>query len=110
MPTYDYRCSCGETFDVVKTMSDAARAEHCPACSNVAERVFTKFYFSGAAVQEAEWNPAFGQVVKNKYHRSELAKRHNMIEVGNDYGSGEGAQKHFEKQKQDAWKAGWEKV
>lgn len=109
MPTYDYRCICGD-FEVIKRMSEAQKVEYCPVCDKPANRKFTRFYFSGAAVQHAEWNPAFGQVVNNKYHRSELAKRHNLVEVGNDYHSGEDMNKTFEKDKQRAWKEGWEKT
>lgn len=110
MPVYPYRCSCGEEFDVYKSIHEAQRPEDCDRCGMRADRVFVPFLFSGAAVQESEWNPAFGQVVKNKYHRSELAKKHGVVEVGNDYASPESMQKHFDKQREDKRKQSWENV
>lgn len=110
MPIYDYRCVCGDKFEVAKSIHDATAPEHCPQCGALGERVFTKFYFNGAAVQNAEWNPAFGQVVNNKYHRSELAKRNNMVEIGNDYVSPDSVHKEMETKKADDWRRGWERV
>jgi len=110
MPIYDYSCVCGDKFEVVKSIKDATNVEHCPNCGAPGQRILTKFYFSGASVQNAEWNPAFGQVVNNKYHRSELAKRNNMVEVGNDYKSSESQHKQMEAQKEADWKRGWDKV
>ena len=110
MPTYDYRCQDCGPFEVIKSMNDATNPENCPDCGHLGERVFTRFYFSGAAVQNAEWNPAFGCWVKNKYHRSELAKKNNMVEVGNDFHTPDSVHKTMEKQKHDDWKRGWEKV
>jgi len=110
MPIYDYSCVCSNHFEVVKPMSAATNIEHCPSCNEPGQRVFTKFFFNGAAVQNAEWNPAFGQVVNNKYHRSELAKRHNMVEVGNDYHKPDNVHKTMDSQRHDKWKRGWESV
>ena len=37
MPTYEYRCPEGHTFDVFQRMSDEPKAE-CPKCGAAAER------------------------------------------------------------------------
>lgn len=37
MPTYEYRCPKGHTFDVFQRMSDEPEAE-CPECGAAAER------------------------------------------------------------------------
>jgi putative FmdB family regulatory protein len=37
MPTYEYRCPKGHTFDVFQRMSDEPKAE-CPRCGAAAER------------------------------------------------------------------------
>lgn len=82
---YCYECECGEEFEVVKSVRYIDTPEHCPACDKVATRVMSSsVFFIGAKVEDAEYNPAFGQVVKNKKHRDELAKARGWIEVGND--------------------------
>jgi hypothetical protein len=49
------------------------------------ERVFSaSVHFIGTKVQDAEYYPSLGRVVKNNYERSELMKKHNLIEVGNE--------------------------
>jgi putative FmdB family regulatory protein len=37
MPTYEYRCPKGHTFDVFQRMSDEPKAQ-CPKCGGAAER------------------------------------------------------------------------
>lgn len=86
--TYEYECTeCNNRFDVIKSYKEIDKAEVCTKCSSPADRKFvpTRVHFSGTSVQHAEFNPAFGQVVKSKYHREELAKRRGWVEVGNDY-------------------------
>lgn len=57
----------------------------CPDCKTVGERILScKIEFFGEKIESAEYNPAFGKVVKNKYERAELAKRLNLIEIGNE--------------------------
>lgn len=82
---YEYQCNqCAVIFDVVKAVADFERAESC-ACGGDAKRLFRpKIHLSGTAVEHPEYNPAFGQVVKNKRERQELAKQRGMIEIGND--------------------------
>lgn len=107
---YEYRCtSCKKRFDVIKSVRDIDINETCPKCGDFAERLFipARVYFSGTKVENAEFNPAFGQVVKGKRHRQELAKRHGLIEIGNDYGSGEKHQKHFEDERAARKEARW---
>ena len=50
MPTYEYRCTKGHTFDVFQKMSDPPAAT-CPECGSPAERVVSGgagFVFKGA--------------------------------------------------------------
>jgi putative FmdB family regulatory protein len=50
MPTYEYRCSRGHTFELFQKMSDPPAAE-CPECGSPAERVVSGgagFVFKGA--------------------------------------------------------------
>lgn len=63
----------------------ANRPYACPACNQIGERILScNVVFTGEKVESAEYNPAFGKIVKNKYERSELAKRFNAIEIGNE--------------------------
>lgn len=108
--TYEYHCrACDHWFDVIKSYKDMERNENCPECGEFGFRQFvpSKVSFNSTSVQNAEYNPAFGEVVKNKRHREDLAKRKGMVEVGNDYGSAEKMQKHFdevrEKKREDRW-------
>lgn len=106
---YPYHCNkCGQDHDVVKSMHDSGRIEACPVCEVVMDRVYTVPYLSGTKVQDAEYNPAFGKVVKSKYERDELAKRRGMVEVGNDYGSSEKLQKKFERDREEKREAAWD--
>lgn len=108
--TYQYQCvKCDHVFDVIKSVKDIDVNEFCPDCEAPAERQFvpTRVYFSGTQVQHAEYNPGLGQVVKSKYERQELAKRKGLVEVGNDFKSGESHQKEFEteraRKREKAW-------
>jgi putative FmdB family regulatory protein len=109
---YTYRCSqCDYEFDVIKSVKKFTRTERCSTCKQEALlQISSKVHFSGTKVQDAEYNPAFGKVIKNKYHRDEEAKRQNMIEVGNDFKSGESMQKHYDKVREDKRKRAWDEV
>lgn len=97
--TYEYYCEkCDTKFDVVKSVKDIDVNEFCPDCETPAERKFvpSSLYFSGTRVEHAEYNPGLGAVTKNKKHRAELAKQKGLIEVGNDFKSGEAMQTKFD--------------
>jgi hypothetical protein len=88
---------------VIKSVKDIDVNEFCSSCGNPAERQFvpSRVYFSGTKVQHAEWNPGLGAVTKSKEHREELAKRKGLVEIGNDFKSGESMQKHFDEIRTD---------
>jgi 4-hydroxy-3-methylbut-2-en-1-yl diphosphate synthase IspG/GcpE len=84
---YPYVCNCGNTFEVIKPVSLYDREEECWKCGEIAKRVIsnsTSFY--GAKVEDAEYCPAMGCIVKNSAHRKQIAKDLGLIEVGNDSG------------------------
>lgn len=111
MPTYIFSCSkCDKDFDVIMSIKEYERRAECPTCHNVStDRVYTPdFHFIGAAVQNAEYNPAFGQVVKNSRHRNELAKEKGLIEIGNE--KPETVHKHYEQARADKLKKSWDDV
>lgn len=111
--TYEYYCEpCDYRFDVIKPASEMERDEPCEKCQTQAARQFvpSRVYFSNTAVQHAEWNPAFGCVVKDKYHRGELAKANNVVEIGNDYKEPDRLHKEFDEKREQKRKESWDKV
>lgn len=83
---YPYACnSCAWDFEVIKSVRHIEDPEVCPSCGSMdTYRYIGRTHFYGATVEDAEFSPAFGQVVKGRKHREELAKRNGMIEVGNE--------------------------
>jgi len=96
----------------MKSVSEIDRLEACPDCQEPAVRQFvpSRVFFSGTSVQHAEWNPGLGCVVKNKEHRKELAKRKGLVEIGNDFKSGESAATHFDQERESKIAKRWEDV
>ena len=68
-----------------------------------------KVHLTGTKVTSAEFNPGLGKVVKNQHHKKDLMKRMGVQEVGNDFGSSEKMQKHYEKRKKEERIANWKK-
>jgi hypothetical protein len=82
----------------MKSVREMDNNEFCESCGAPAERQFTpRVHIKGAKVEHPEYNPALGCVVKNSKHRAELAKRKGLVEVGNDFGSGEKLQESFDR-------------
>ena len=84
---YEYKCeSCGHRFDVVKPVKDIDLKHECSQCGHDETSIVisSKLHFIGAKVQDAEFNPGLGCVVKNKDHRREIANQKGLIEVGNE--------------------------
>jgi hypothetical protein len=73
-------------FDVVKSVKDFDVKHGCPQCEHKETEIVIspKIHHIGAKVQNAEFNPGLGCVVKNKQEREEIAKRKGLIEVGNE--------------------------
>jgi putative FmdB family regulatory protein len=94
---YPYRCSdCSFEFDVVKSLKDIDQVEHCEKCGAVANRFIARTHFYGARVEDAEFNPGLGCVVKNRKHRESIARDRGLVEVGN-----EDCEKTFQRFEQD---------
>ena len=59
--------------------------EPCPECGSNGIRVITAHQVHGSArVEDAEFNPGLGCIIKNRKHRAEVAKQKGAIEVGNE--------------------------
>jgi putative FmdB family regulatory protein len=109
--TYLYDCSkCGKEFEVIKPAKDMDVNETCPDCGEFARRQFMPKYvhLSKTAVTHAEYNPGLGCVVKNARHKEDLCKRKNVVEVGNDFKSGESMQKHYDQARAEKIAKSWE--
>ncbi len=84
-PSYDFTCEkCDQPFTVIRSIKEPTVNEPCPDCGNIGQRVWGLPLVIGAAVESAEYNPAFGRVVKNSKERKELAKQRGWVEVGSE--------------------------
>jgi putative FmdB family regulatory protein len=111
--TYEYNCAqCQTSFDVMKPVKDMEREEKCATCETVAVRRFvpSRVYFIGTKVQHAEYNPGLGCVVKNAEHRSELAKRRDLVEIGNDFKAPDTIHKKFDQEREAKREASYDQV
>lgn len=102
---YEYHCSaCACAFDVVKSVTEMNRPETCQ-CGAPATRQFVPNAnalprLKGMA-DSAHYNHAFGKVIKNKREMKYEAEKRGMVQVGNDFGSGDKLQAHFDKVRQE---------
>jgi hypothetical protein len=122
MTGFEYFCEkCDVVFEIYRSMKQGrwTLAElkdekedggQCPHCKNISftRKFSAKIQFVGASVEDAEYNPALGQVVKNSRHRKEIAKQKGLIEVGNE--KTESLHKQADKQRADKLKKTWENV
>lgn len=84
---YTYRCkSCSNEFDYCRPAREYNAPAECPNChSSDSELMITGGSgFFGEKVEQAEYNPGLGCITKSKAHRAEIAKRKNLVEIGND--------------------------
>jgi putative FmdB family regulatory protein len=105
---YEYSCrSCDHVFDVVKRVSDRDIEEPCPKCTQSCERVFIPrlIHLSGTKVQEAEYNPGLGCVVKNNTHLKEICRQRNIEPIGNE--KIETVHKHYDKSREEKLEKAW---
>ena len=83
---YEYACdSCVRQFEVEKSMRESGQLEVCLKCGAEARRLWShKIALHKTKVKDAEYYHSLGRVVKNDRERSELIKRHGLIEIGNE--------------------------
>lgn len=111
MPAYPYECNdCASKWDVIKTVADIDLVESCPKCQSTSNhRYVTNFTFYGASDwDKAEYNPAFGKIIRNAKHRKEEARRLGVEEIGNE--SPDKIHAHYEKQLDKQIDDSWDKV
>lgn len=109
MSTYLYKCSCGENFDVIKSMHDATRPENCPKCGEVGKRIFTAPMLNGTAVFMPQYVPSLGKSFNSKREMQYEVERRGLVEVGNDFGSGEKMQRSFDRERERVQDERWNK-
>lgn len=71
--------------------------EQCSRCQTLGSRRFlpARVFFTKTAVTHAEYNPGLGKVIQNQAHLKDVLAEHHdktgkqIVEVGNDYGSGQ---------------------
>lgn len=69
----------------------------------------SRTHFYGASDwDKAEYNPAFGKIIKNRKHREQEAKARGMVEVGSE--DVEKIHDHYDKQLQKQLDDSWDKV
>ena len=107
---YPYKCQCcGNHWEVIKSVKDIDLPESCPGCQNVdGRRYISRTHFYGAAVEDAEYNPGLGCIVKNKKHRAEIAARNNLVEIGNECPTS--THDTLKRDKEKSYEEGWAKV
>lgn len=84
---YEYSCEhCQTTTDIVKSVKDFERVEHCEKCASIMTRAFApqRIHLYGTKVEDAYFNVGLGQVVKGSQHVKEIVKERKLIEVGNE--------------------------
>lgn len=93
---YDYKCDCGNAFEVNKLMSESDRAESCPECGAIAQRHYlpTRGFVKNF---EAAYYPTLGKAFTNQKELNYHLDKHNLVAIGNDYGSGAKMYDTFEK-------------
>lgn len=109
-PVYLYGCSkCRHEFEEVKPISEYDQPANCPDCGKVGKKLVTApSVFIGTKIEHAEYNPAFGCVVKNKRHRQYLAESKNLVEIGNEKVST--VHKTFDTQREEKRKKTWDDI
>lgn len=71
---------------MIKSVREIDSPEACPSCHESAVRQFVprRTYLNGTSVENYEYNPGLGCIVKNSKHRKEIAKSRGLEEIGNE--------------------------
>lgn len=83
--TFEYYCKdCTIITEHIGKIGQAPEYVSCTMCGKKANRQFSIPQLIGTSVETPQYNPAFGQIVKNSKHAKELAKKRGMVEIGNE--------------------------
>lgn len=110
MPTYDYFCEkCENPYSFIKSIKEYSARDLCPNCKVQGYRIYScKTQFIGTKIEDAEYNYGLGTVTKSKNHRNELAKRMNVVEIGNEKPST--IHSHFDKAREEKRRQNWDDI
>lgn len=110
MPTYVYHCEkCTIEYEAIKGIKEYDGKDPCPSCGKSGKRIFScNILFNKTSINNAEYNPAFGKVIKNPKERDELAKRMGLIEIGNE--KPKSIHSYFDKSRDEKIKKSWNDV
>jgi len=93
MPTYEYRCPQGHTFDVFQKMSDEPGAD-CPECGKAAERQLSGgagFLFKGDGFYITDYrSEGYKKAAQKDQAKQESASGGSSSTSGGDGGSAKG--------------------
>lgn len=88
MPIYPYECDCGEKFDVFCKMSEIdTYSPACPKCGIILGRLhrrLARVNFANEKVEDDQWCPALGCIVKGQKDRERIAKSRGLEPLGNE--------------------------
>lgn len=94
MPIYDYECTAGHRFEVIKPMAMSQTSEACRDCGALGKKMPTRFAFSGASDwNKIEMNHGLGVACTPK-QAEKIAKNRGLVPVGNE--SADSMHKHFD--------------
>lgn len=110
MPTYEYFCEkCEKQYDEIKSIKEYDGKDRCPLCKSQGYRILScNIQFIGEKVESPEYNPGLGMIVKNKKHRDEMAKRMNLVEIGNE--KPDSIHNYFDKSREEKRKKAYDDV
>ncbi len=97
--------TCGNDFEVIKSVSEIDVPETCEKCGSIGERYIGSTEFYGASDwNKQDYNPALGQVVNSNAHKKRIladfrARGREMEEIGNE--PVEKIHTHFEKRREE---------
>ena len=84
MPIYDYECTAGHRFEVIKPMAMSQTSEACRECGALGKKLPTRFGFTGAGDwNRQEFNHGLGCVATPK-QAEKIAKDRGLIPIGNE--------------------------
>lgn len=86
MPCYPYYChDCNHRWEVIKTLEDLDRPEHCQACnSDATHRRIALTNFEKSSVFEPYFEPALGCKIESKSQKARVMREKGVEEVGNE--------------------------
>lgn len=92
-------------------MSEVNDPAHCPDCNTVGKRIYEPAYINkvSSGVFMPQYVPSLGKAFNSRYEMKEYVKSKGMVEIGNDYGSGENMQKEFDQGRERASDERWAK-